>query len=151
MEGMEPLGSSRVMRSMRVMGKKRVGTPTRSVSGSLIWRMKGSKELRSMPRTVTPAVLKLRSSPQIFSLGVWRLMTTMEWGSMGERQVYRWELKVEREEKSGERLVVKRIGVCDVESKPAPLKAEGAAPGEPQRLKPRILGCGFGTPEVAPS
>src|SRR6202044_3210104 len=100
MEGMEPLGSSRVMRSMRVMGKKRVGTPTRSVSGSLIWRMKWSKELRSMPRTVTPAVLKLRSSPQIFSLGVWREMTTIEWGSMGERQVYRRELKVEREEKA---------------------------------------------------
>jgi hypothetical protein len=46
-------------------------------------------------------VLKPRSSPQIFSLGVWREMTTIEWGSMGERQVYRRELKVEREEKSG--------------------------------------------------
>src|SRR5579862_3581791 len=118
MEGMEPLGSSRVMRSMRVMGKKRVGTPTRSESGSLIWRMKWSKELRSMPRMVTPAVLKPRSSPQIFSLGVWRLMTTMEWGSMGaEEEVYRRELKVEREEKA-QRLpmasVAKAVGFMGV-------------------------------------
>src|SRR6202451_4245750 len=118
-EGMEPLGSSRVMRSMRVMGKKRVGTPTRSVSGSLIWRMKWSKELRSMPRMVTPAVLKPRSSPQTFSLGVWRLMTTMEWGSIGKKQVYSRQLKVEREEKELGAVVVMRIDVGDVESKAA--------------------------------
>ncbi len=56
-----------------------------------------------MPRTVTPEVLMERSSPQIFSLGVWRLMTTMEWGSMGEEQVYSSELKVERGRRRAER------------------------------------------------
>src|SRR6266849_6588569 len=35
MEGIEPEGSSREMRSTRVMGKKTVGRPTRSASGSL--------------------------------------------------------------------------------------------------------------------
>ena len=92
-----------------------------------------------MPRTVTPAVLRLRSSPQTFSLGVWRLITTMEWGSMGRGKFTgRW-LKVERKEKKrgylvrtwgaavlrpyvGKTLVVIRIGVGDGGLNPHPLK-----------------------------
>src|SRR5216684_2723427 len=72
------------MRSTRFMGKNSVGKPMRSPSGSLIWRMKWSKELRSIPRMVIPAWWMTSSSPQIFSLGVCRLTTTMECGSMDD-------------------------------------------------------------------
>src|SRR6266513_3543860 len=80
-EGMEPEASSREMRSRRFMGKKMVGRPTRSPSGSLICRIKWSKEFKSMPRSVIPEGLIARSSPHTFSLGVWRLTTTIECGS----------------------------------------------------------------------
>src|SRR5437899_4234272 len=79
---MEPAGSSREMRSTRFMGKKTVGRPTRSPSGSLICRIKWSKEFKSMPRTVIPEGLMASNSPQTFSLGVCRLTTTIECGSM---------------------------------------------------------------------
>src|SRR5215470_12891031 len=81
-EGMEPEGSSSAMRSTRCMGKKTVGNPTRSPSGSFIWRTKWSNEFRSMPRSVTPEVLMASSSPHTFSLGVCKLTITMECGSM---------------------------------------------------------------------
>src|SRR5260370_40812374 len=55
-----------------------------SASGLLIWGMKWSKELRSIPRMVIPAWWMTSSSPQIFSLGVCRLTTTMECGSMDD-------------------------------------------------------------------
>src|SRR2546428_8091984 len=70
------------MRSTRFMGKKMVGKPMRSPSGSLIWRMKWSKEFRSMQRNVIPDGLMDSSSPHTFSLGVCRLTTTIEWGSI---------------------------------------------------------------------
>src|SRR6266850_7634398 len=70
------------MRSRRFIGKKIVGRPMRSPSGSLIWRMKWSNELRSTPRTVIPDGLIARSSPQIFSLGECKLTTTIECRSM---------------------------------------------------------------------
>src|ERR1700722_3496084 len=80
-EGMEPLGSSRDTRSTRFIGKKIVGKPMRSPSGSLICRIKWSKEFKSMPRNVTPVGLMSKSSPQTFSLGECKLTTTMEGGS----------------------------------------------------------------------
>src|SRR5438309_3784233 len=70
------------MRSTRFMGKKIVGRPMRSPSGSLICRMKWSKEFKSMPRNVIPEGLMASSSPHTFSLGVCRLTTTMECGSI---------------------------------------------------------------------
>src|SRR5437870_9990133 len=79
---MDPEGSSSEMRSTRFMGKKMVGKPMRSPSGSLIWRMKWSKEFRSMQRNVIPDGLMDSSSPHTFSLGVCRLTTTIEWGSI---------------------------------------------------------------------
>src|SRR5260370_35428032 len=78
---MEPEGSSREMRSTRFMGKKIVERPTRSPSGWLIWRMKWSKEFKSMPRIVIPEGLTARSSPHTFSLGVWGRTTTIECGA----------------------------------------------------------------------
>src|SRR6266481_6097459 len=82
-EGMEPLGSSRDTRSTRFIGKKIVGNPMRSPSGSLICRIKWSKEFKSTPRSVTPEGLMSKSSPQTFSLGECKLTTTMECGSTG--------------------------------------------------------------------
>jgi hypothetical protein len=46
----------------------------------------------------------------------------MEWGSIGKKQVYSRQLKVEREEKELGAVVVMRIDVGDVESKAAPSK-----------------------------
>src|ERR1700688_4069871 len=83
MEGIEPVGSSSDTRSTRFIGKKMVGRPMRSPSGSLSWRIKWSKEFRSMPRSVTPEGLMSKSSPHTFSLGECKLTTTMECGSTG--------------------------------------------------------------------
>src|SRR5690242_1673913 len=82
MEGIEPEGSSSATRSTRCIGKNTVGNPTRSPSGSFIWRMKWSNEFRSMPRSVTPEGLMASNSPHTFSLGVCRLTITMECGSI---------------------------------------------------------------------
>src|SRR5258708_37742024 len=83
MEGMEPDGSSREMRSTQVMGKKMVGRPMRSASNWLIWLTKWSKEFRSPPRKVTPLGLISSKRLQIFSRGECRLTITMELGFMG--------------------------------------------------------------------
>src|ERR1700688_3036193 len=80
-EGIDPCGSSSAIRSMRCIGKKSVGSPMRSPSGSITCRMKSSKEFKSMPRTVTPAELIETSAPHNFSFGVCRLRMMMELGS----------------------------------------------------------------------
>src|SRR5882724_3101367 len=80
-DGMEPEDSSREIRSTRFIGKKIVGKPVRSLSGPLIWLMKWSKELRSMPRMVMPDGLMDSSCPHSFSLGVCRLTMMIECGS----------------------------------------------------------------------
>src|SRR5580658_11140977 len=81
-EGIEPAVSSRDTRSTRFIGKKMVGSPMRSPSGSFSWRIKWSKEFKSIPRSVTPEGLMSNSSPQTFSLGECKLTTTIEWGSI---------------------------------------------------------------------
>jgi len=81
-EGMEPVGSSSVMRSTRVMGKKRVGTPTRSPSGSFELTDEMIEGIQVDATHGDSAVLTTSSSPQIFSLGLCKLTTTMECGSM---------------------------------------------------------------------
>src|SRR5690348_14274314 len=78
---MEPLGSSSAILSTRCIGKKSVGRPTRSPSGWSTWCTKSSKEFRSMPRRVTPAVFSASSSPHTFSRGVCRLRMTTECNS----------------------------------------------------------------------
>src|ERR1700676_2352835 len=80
-EGIEPVGSSRDTRSTRFIGKKMVGNPMHSLSGSLICRIKWSNEFKSIPRRVTPEGLMSNSSPQTFSLGECKLTTTIECGS----------------------------------------------------------------------
>src|SRR5579872_7395296 len=77
-EGIEPLRSSSEILSTRCIGKNSVGRPTRSPSGCNIWYTKSSKEFRSMPRSVTPAVVMDNISPQTFSRGVCRLTITIE-------------------------------------------------------------------------
>src|SRR5579872_1063835 len=69
------------MRSTRCIGKNKVGKPMRSPSGSITWRIKSSKEFKSMPRIVTPAELMDVSAPHNFSLGLCRLRMMIEFGS----------------------------------------------------------------------
>src|SRR5580700_5319549 len=80
-EGIDPCGSSSAMRSIRCIGKKSVGSPMRSPSGSITCRMKSSNEFRSMPRSVTPEEFMETREPHNFSLGECRLTITMEFGS----------------------------------------------------------------------
>src|SRR5580658_9882896 len=82
-EGIDPVGSSRETRSTRFIGKKMVGNPMRSPSGSLSWRIKWSNEFKSIPRSVTPEGLMSSNSPQTFSFGECKLTTTIECGSIG--------------------------------------------------------------------
>src|SRR5260221_454986 len=69
------------MRSMRCIGKNKVGRPMRSPSGSITWRMKSSNEFKSIPRNVTPDAFMETRDPHSFSLGSCRLTMTMELGS----------------------------------------------------------------------
>jgi hypothetical protein len=65
-DGIEPLGSSSEILSMRCMGKNTVGKPTRSPSGCNTCRTKSSNEFKSMPRIVMPAGCRPVARPTLF-------------------------------------------------------------------------------------